>query len=835
MNGKLTRTLFNFSLIVLIISSVMAVGAADPQVQWYRTYGTNATNEWAYSVQVTHDGGYILAGAKSSPTSGLDIYLVKTDPSGVVEWERTYPGYLDDAAFSVIECSDGGYAVAGYTRSYGSGGSDAILMKINALGTLEWFKTFGGASDDRGQAVRQTSDGGYILAGSRSTFSGLNYFDVYLVKTDPSGNMVWSRTIGNTDYDSANDVRQTADGGYIVAGSTGLGQRDALLIKTNSTGHATWSKTFGGMGLEEGYSVQQTSDGGYVLGGITRSFGPAGDNAYIVKTDSSGNLSWYNYFGGSADDRAYSVIQTSDNEYLLVGSTRSFGIGFTDVFLVKVSQTGNLKAISAFGGAYDDIGYSAQELEDGSCIIAGETKSFSPSLSQDAYLIRTNIFIDSKPPQVVGATPHPGALVKEPSPSISATFMDLGAVDTSTVSITLDSEDITPSCAISPAGFTFTPAGRLAEGLHTVVVELSDTNGNRGSYSWSFSIDTTAPSIFSKTPTDQSSTFSTRPLISANFSDVVGVNVTGIIVILDNLDITSQSLVTNTYIQYLPPAALPQGTHAVMIAVPDLAGNAATVSWTFRIDTTYPNISSISPNNGTNIYSFGDALITISASYSDNFQVSVGSVRLFLDGADITNRSTVTGASITYTGNVSPGDHTVRLIVADAAGNTSTSTINFTVTNVITYVVIAVVALALLLVVLAALMLRKGRRKPSVPKWEEPTPPPPPAKTYIPEVEYAPPVQEVREISYTEPLPPEQPPEPPKQAEVPTPAVVEERPSQPEALGVAIREQEAPPEEKATPTPPSPEKPPEKIRCPSCGATNTPGATRCWYCDSPLA
>jgi hypothetical protein len=204
----------------------------------------------------------------------------------------------------------------------------------------EWNKTFGGSSADFATSVKQTSDGGYILAGYTFSF-GSGESDFWLVKTDSSGGHEWNRTFGGDSYDFASSVQQTSDGGYILAGHTysfGAGVSDFWLVKTDSSGNLEWDQTFGGSDSEFAYSVQQTFDGGYVIAGYTNSFGFGGD-FWFVKTDSSGNHEWNRTFGGSDFDQVHSVQQTSDGGYILAGYTNSFGSG-GDFWVIKTDSSG---------------------------------------------------------------------------------------------------------------------------------------------------------------------------------------------------------------------------------------------------------------------------------------------------------------------------------------------------------------------------------------------------------------------------------------------------------------------------------------------------------------
>ena len=237
-----------------------------------------------------------------------------------VEYERTFGGSEYDYGYDVEQTSDGGFIVTGWTMSYGAGFSDVYLVKTNGSGGATWQRTFGGTDNDFGNAVRQTSDGGYVIVGYRHEPAVVET-DVYLVKTDDSGTLQWQRTFGGSGYDRGHSVQQTCDGGYIIVGETGsygVGG-DIYLIKTNSLGEMLWQKTFGGSSGEVGNSVQESADGGFIFTGWTGSYGAGSYDVYLVKTDNSGTMLWSKTFGGVAEDRGYSVQETSDGGYVLTG------------------------------------------------------------------------------------------------------------------------------------------------------------------------------------------------------------------------------------------------------------------------------------------------------------------------------------------------------------------------------------------------------------------------------------------------------------------------------------------------------------------------------------
>jgi len=303
---------------------------------WTRTYGGPA-DDGALSVKQTRDEGYIIAGITASFNRENDVYLIKIDKNGNTLWIKTYGGAKDDRAYSVLQTEDGGYIIAGITKSFGSGNGDVYVIKTNDKGDTLWTKTYGGVKEDGAFFIQHTRDGGYIIAGWTRSF-GAGHDDVYLLKIDRNGDTMWTKTYGGVNDDGATCVQQTKDGGYIITGITGsFGTGgDVYLIKTDKNGDLLWSKNYGGKDTDYGASVLQTSDRGYIITGWTRSFGAGGFDVYIIKIDAQGNLSWAETYGGKGWDWGQCIIQTSDKGYVIAGTTNSFGSGNYDVYLVKL-------------------------------------------------------------------------------------------------------------------------------------------------------------------------------------------------------------------------------------------------------------------------------------------------------------------------------------------------------------------------------------------------------------------------------------------------------------------------------------------------------------------
>jgi len=384
----------------VLLSAICLTSVAAAQTSWWRTYGGTGL-DWGNSVQPTSDGGYVIAGTTDYDGAG-GAYLVKTNASGDTQWTRTY-GWSGEGC-SVQQTSDGGYIVAG--------GVDGVdLIKTDALGDTLWTRTYQ-TFWSVGYSVQQTTDGGYIVAGSARSLES----SVYLIKADASGSTLWTRTYGGTDLDWGNSVQQTSDSGYIIAGGTlsfGAGGSDVYLIKTDSSGDTLWTRTYGGASYEEGMSVCQTLDSGYIIAGGTSSFGagaPDSTNVYLIKTNTSGDTQWTRTYGGTSDDEGNSVQQTADGGYIVAGSTGSFGAGDWDVYLIKTDASGDTLWTRPYGGVSLDEGCSVQQTSDSGYIIAGFTGSFGAGW-YDVYLIKTDSLGDvgvaeeSSKPQAVSRKP----------------------------------------------------------------------------------------------------------------------------------------------------------------------------------------------------------------------------------------------------------------------------------------------------------------------------------------------------------------------------------------------------------------------------------------------
>lgn len=360
-----------------------------PIVRWNRTYG-GADIDCAYSVVQTSDDGFILAGYTYSFGAGSsDFWFVKTDYWGNAQWNKTYGGLGNDEAHSITRTLDGGYAILGTTDSIGAGGSDFWLVKTDSSGTMLWNKTYGGTKSDDAWSIVETLAGDFVLTGWTNSFEDVSG-DFWLVKTGSYGDVLWNKTYGGTLLDAANSVQQTSDGGYVLAGYTysfGAGGSDFLLVKTDAAGNEQWNKTYGGTGEDYGFSVVQTLDGGYALAGSTSSFGAGVYDFWLVKTDQFGNAMWNKTYGGIAYDEARSILQMANQGFVLAGWTESFGAGSSDCWLFATDALGNVQSSLTWGGIGYDYAYLSVLCNGGNVILVGETQSFGAG-SSDFLLIR---------------------------------------------------------------------------------------------------------------------------------------------------------------------------------------------------------------------------------------------------------------------------------------------------------------------------------------------------------------------------------------------------------------------------------------------------------------
>ena len=354
--------------LILVLFSTCKKGSSKykstnvPKIQWQKTIGDNNAVS-INDAQQTTDGGYILAGYKNDTQNDGDYWVVKLNSNANIEWEKTYGGSSLDKANNIQQTIDGGYIVAGY--SYSTNGdvannnenNSAWILKLNANGDIEWQKTYRGGIDEELTNIKQTADNGYIAVGSASSNNGnipnkQGNFDAWIIKLDANGNLEWSKTFGGTNSDIANDVQQTINGEYLIAGHTfsndgditnNHGNADLWVIKLQANGNLQWQKTYGGSGFDDAKCIQKTNDGHYMIAGntdsnngdITNSHGDR--DTWVLKIDDLGNLLQQTTVGTNSNEGVNSILQTHDNNFLITGYSRVISSVNSNIFIAALN------------------------------------------------------------------------------------------------------------------------------------------------------------------------------------------------------------------------------------------------------------------------------------------------------------------------------------------------------------------------------------------------------------------------------------------------------------------------------------------------------------------
>ena len=368
-----SKSLFLTAIVFILFSQLLTA-----QITFQKRYGWTEIDE-GKSVLQTFDGGYIIVGNITRSSGYADIYLIKTDNYGDTLWTKTFGRIGDNTeGFSVDQLSDSGFIITGFAHA--AGNFDLALIRTDNNGDTLWTKLYIGFRNETGYSVHQTFDGGFIIAGKTNSY-GAGEEDFYLVKTDANGDSVWTRTFGGISFDEGQCMIQTTDSGYIVAGSTysfGVGANDIYLVKTDASGDTLWTKAIGDSANNYVSSIKQTFDGGFIITGI--SLGTV-SNSYLMKTDSMGNISWSKTFNRI---QPVSVVQTSDSNFVLVGNANKY------ILIVKTNSIGDTLWTKAIGdSSYGAIAQFMSQTSDGGFVITGKKNIFD-SLYYDVYLLKTD-------------------------------------------------------------------------------------------------------------------------------------------------------------------------------------------------------------------------------------------------------------------------------------------------------------------------------------------------------------------------------------------------------------------------------------------------------------
>ncbi len=376
-------------LYLILLFFTLAFTQGICQTSWEKLFSAKSTDVFR-CVREVPAGGYIVAGYTSDSTvSDTNGFVVRLNTLGDTLWTFTYNGPLSkkDLFYKVIPTSDGGFALCGYTTSVTGNSDDVLYLKLNSSGIQQWVKFYGGAGRDRGQDIIQTSDNGYAIVGY-TTSAPAQYYDAFLVRTAVNGDTLWTKRYGASSYDDANSVKVLSDGGFILGGqsSNGTNGFDQYLVRTNASGTLLWSKRFGTPQTDNIDCVALLPDGFILAGGTNDSIS---DNGSLVRTDTGGVVIWSKSFGGSLPDDFHRVDTTSDGGFIASGTTRSYGPLNPNMWMIRTNSSGDSLWSKTYGGDNHDHGYSGQQTSDGGYIIAGHTGSFG-YYNEEAYIVKTD-------------------------------------------------------------------------------------------------------------------------------------------------------------------------------------------------------------------------------------------------------------------------------------------------------------------------------------------------------------------------------------------------------------------------------------------------------------
>jgi len=362
------------------------------QLSWEKLFSKKSSDVFRCVIEVPA-GGYMIAGYTADSTaSDSDAYAVRMTTAGDTLWTQRIngPGSGKDLFYKVINTTDGGFAFCGYSTNNGAGNDDVYFLKMDGNGSIQWSNYWGGPAKDRGQDIVQTSDGGYAITGY-STSPPASYYDAFILRINSAGDTLWSKFYGGGGFEDANSIVLLPDSGFIIGGqgTNGPNGLDLYLVRTNLVGDSLWTKKFGTTATDNIENILRLADGSFILTGGTDGPGFGGNDGLVVKTDSGGTVIWSKIYGGNSQDDFHQAFETTDNGFLLSGTSRSSGALEPNMWLVKTDASGDSVWSQTYGGDNHDHGYGAVQTLDGGYIFVGYSSSFGFN-SEDAFVVKTN-------------------------------------------------------------------------------------------------------------------------------------------------------------------------------------------------------------------------------------------------------------------------------------------------------------------------------------------------------------------------------------------------------------------------------------------------------------
>lgn len=394
------------------------------QLVFQKAYGEYF--EYGSIVHQTIDGGYIILGGTNTYGAGMeDFYLVKTDMNGEVLWTKTFGSFQDDYGYDLKQTSDSGYVLLGISLGFGGYWARGYIVKTNATGDTLWTRTYSGPNSYYPISILELPDGGFILTGSVANYGADMYYDLFLSRFDAAGMPLWTKTYGGEEDETGMSISLTDEGGYIVAGYTtsfGAGDYDMYLLKTDAAGELLWSKTYGGESADLAYSVARTEDG-YILAGSSKSFGTESQDIYVVKTDFYGDTIWTKTYGTFKDDYSATVQSDFNGGFIIGGNSISGYVDKTGLIL-NISGNGDTIWNKNFGGPYGCLINNIEPTPDRGYIATGRSLNFSGFSKM--YLIKMDSFGNAicNQSNIAPVITNPDTKVSDPSTIVGLLTME---------------------------------------------------------------------------------------------------------------------------------------------------------------------------------------------------------------------------------------------------------------------------------------------------------------------------------------------------------------------------------------------------------------------------
>lgn len=394
MRGKyLVAELIIFLTIMFIfLTGGKAFALTGAGIEWAYDYGDNGVNS-AQSVQQTDDGGFIVVGDTIKASSHKkEIYLLKLDSQGILQWEKTIGSKGDNTAKDIEQTTDGGYIITGYSSRQADNGNDIYVLKTDARGIKSWEQLIGARGDDQASCVKQNSDGTYIIAAYSESREKVR--EAILIKLNNNGVKMWEKRFSGNGFAGFSSVCESSDNSFIAAGYTASSndkQKDVFLLKIGENGDFKWEKTFGGKGGDDvANNIIQAADGTYILLGYKEADASGKMDVYLLKTSISGELCWENSFGASYKNTGRCVEETADGGFIILANTYSYGTPVWGAYLVKTDASGRKVMEKTFGRDGPDFASWGQQTYDAYYVIAGSKNVGDPE-GKNAYLMKLNL------------------------------------------------------------------------------------------------------------------------------------------------------------------------------------------------------------------------------------------------------------------------------------------------------------------------------------------------------------------------------------------------------------------------------------------------------------